>query len=58
MPHVVVIEDEENTVIIEVPRLRRSSSRGLEFLDEESDRPHHEEKGEQAVHDGDLPDPF
>ena len=58
MPHVVVIEDEEKTGIIEVPRLRRSSSRGLEFLDEESDRPHHEEKGEKAVHDCDLSDPF
>ena len=58
MPHIVVIEDEEEASIIEVPRLSRSSSGGLELLDEESDRPRHEDHGEQAVHDGDLSDPL
>ena len=54
----MVIKDEQKTGVVEVPRLCWSSSRRLEFLDEESDRPHHEEKRQKAVDDGDLSDPF
>ena len=58
MPHVVVVEDQHETLVVQDPRFRRRARRGLELLGEEVDGAATHQGHQEEVEHGDRSETF